>query len=61
MIIRMSDGTNEIEWRVAGTIAIQFDKVANHYMSFNSYDEACVWVIDQVNYVRNDMGYKFIK
>ena len=61
MIIRMGDGTSEIEWHVFMNTVVQFDKVGTHYKYFDSYDEACAWVMDQVSYARKDMGFKFIK
>lgn len=60
MIIRMGNGTTEIEWRVAGTVAMQFDPSGTHDLLFESYHEACVWVMDQVVYAQSEMGMKFI-
>jgi hypothetical protein len=67
MRIKMSDGKNTIEWtmvthnRVTGEVTIkQVDRLGTWRVSQISADIAGAWIIDQANFCRNEMGYKFV-
>lgn len=64
MRIKMSDGNDTIEWSTEimlnGSYRVyQNDNKGEFFQRFPDYHQACLWLIDQVEYVRKNMDYKF--
>jgi hypothetical protein len=62
--IRMADGNSFIEWTLLGTdksgvFARQVDKSGTYRLPFATTDLAGAWIIEQANFARNEMGFKF--